>query len=261
MLIPFNVEVVEKLKSQNKPRIANYEDIMFNEEAPGILNWLIEGWYEKINMSGLCPPPEVQAAINEYKTSLDSIQRWIDEQCLKFEPNNPDLLEPFSAIFNTYNTWATLNGEPTYKNKGFAKRLDDKGLKTVIGSGNVKFRQGVKIKEELLITDSYRYSNIKQNTSRVMDSKENQSLSVIGNSPVTIGNSKDLDSAEKRILVKNAVLKVAASNIGKLAPRLIVIDELKNVFDEQTVDDLIKILKEIGEIMEPEYQRYKAIMG
>jgi hypothetical protein len=90
-------------------------------------------------------------------------------------------------------------------------------------------------------------------------SLENRSQSVTGNSPVTIDNSKELEPAEKRILVKNAVIKVAASNIGKLAPRLIVIDELKNVFDEQTVDDLIKILKEIGEIMEPEYQRYKVV--
>lgn len=262
MLIPFNVDVVAKVKAQGKPRIPNYENILYDEEANGIFNWMVEGWY-KYKKDGLNPPLEVLAAIEEYKQSLDPIQRWIDEQCLKFEPDNKNYITPFSHIINTYNHWAINNAETTFKAKTFAKRLDDKGLRTIIGAGNQKFRIGLIIKPELLVTDSYRSPVKYSSISPCKGLTENQSLSVIGNSTsnssVTepICNDKQLqividdDMAERRKNLMQVIIRQSSMIEHKATPISAILDAMiEKGYNEAKIEKDIKALKEIGEIIE-----------
>lgn len=141
MLIPFNVNIVERLKEQGKPRIPNYEDVLIREEASGILNWLIEGWYEKIKKGGLCPPSEVQAAVDEYKKDQDVVQRWIDDEC----DVKKGYASYFAALYNRYDKWAEDNGEPKMSRKEFGKNLTEKGFSGENGDKNKAIRIGIKL--------------------------------------------------------------------------------------------------------------------
>jgi hypothetical protein len=194
---------------------------------------------------------------------MDPIQRWIDEQCIAYEPGNEFIRESFSALINTYNHWAVNNGEITFKNKAFAKRLDDKGLRTIKGTDNVKFRSGVKINPELLMTDNYLISRKSDIINACKGHTENESLSVIGNS---IGNSSvidikdneeslqivnDDDQATRRKHLIEVILFQSSQIEHNAAPLPAILDAMKaKGYSEAKVERDIKALKEIGEIME-----------
>jgi putative DNA primase/helicase len=265
MMIPFTVNVVEQLKKQGKPRIPNYENYLFNHEANGIFNWMVQGWttYQK---EGLNPPTEVESAIKDYKTAMDSLQRWGDECCEKWEPGNDGIRESFSNISNSYNQWAAQNGEQTLKAKALAKRLDDKGFRTIKGAHNVKFRIGIKISPGLPVTDSYSNS-IKLNVIEACKGKlENESLSVTGNltsnlsvtepiineESLQIVKDDDLAESAKRRKILMEVIREQSSQIEhKAAPLPAILDAMKNKgYSEAKIEKDIKALREIGEIQE-----------
>lgn len=272
MLIPFNVDVVAKVKAQGKPRISNYENILFDEEAPGIFNWMVEGWY-KYKKEGLNPPPEVLAAVEEYKSSLDPIQRWMEEECLKFEPHNKNYKTLFSSIISSYNSWAERNAETMFKAKTFGKRLDDKGFERFVGTDNKKFRIGILLNPELPITDNYPYTHKFNSITPCKEDTEKQSLSVIGNSN---GNSsviptnnndeslqivKDSDLAEvaeRRKILMQIIIDQSNKIEHKASPLPAIIDAMKNKgYSEEKTERDIKYLKEIGEISEhPKYPEF-----
>lgn len=264
MMIPFTVNVVEKLKKMGKPRISNYENYLFDREAAGIFAWMVQGWqlYQK---EGLNPPDEVLAAIKDYKTSMDSIQKWLDEEASLFEPGNEEIRETFSILFSRYNAWAAQNGEQTYKNKTFGKRLDDKGLRTIKGTGNVKFRIGVKIKPELLVTDSYPNTRKFDMITPCKGDMENPSLSVTGNfssnSSVTIPKNDveslqieldDLTESSKRRKILLEIIREQSAQVEyNAAPLPAIVDAMKSKgYSEGRVEKDLKALKEIGEIQE-----------
>ena len=72
-LIPFNYQI------QAEERVNNYQEILLNE-APGIINWLIEG-YNKYKKEGLTAPSCVLSATNEYKNEEDMILSFVEDCC------------------------------------------------------------------------------------------------------------------------------------------------------------------------------------
>jgi P4 family phage/plasmid primase-like protien len=271
LMIPFTVNVVDKLKKLGKPRIPNYENFLYEREAEGIFNWIVQGWTAYKN-EGLNPPAEVLAAIDDYKKSMDPLQKWIDEECIAYEPGNDNIRESFSNIYNTYNHWAGLNGETTFKAKALAKRLDDKGLRTIKGSHNVKFRIGILINPELLVTDSYSKSTKLDIINACKGHTENESLSVTGNptsnlsvtdpivndEPLQIVNDDDQATRRKHLI--EVILLQSAQIEHNAAPLPAILDAMKaKGYSESKVERDIKALKEIGEIMEhPKLQGFNS---
>lgn len=96
-------------------------------EAPGILNWMLDGCREWQRV-GLGMPEAVQAATGEYRESSDLIGRWISERCIvtpKAEGTIKDLYEDFCE-------WTNEEGidRPPIKRK-FSEALGEKGFKKV----------------------------------------------------------------------------------------------------------------------------------
>lgn len=84
------------------------------DEWPAILAWMIEGclaWQRE----GLTPPASVRAASEEYFSEEDAIGRWL-EDCCELDDEGRALT---SSLFESWRTWAHLNGEYP----GTAKRL------------------------------------------------------------------------------------------------------------------------------------------
>ena len=70
-------------------------------EWPGILRWMINGclaW----QASGLTPPPDVKAAVNDYFARQDATARWLDECCDLY----PTASTQPRDLLASYNAWA-----------------------------------------------------------------------------------------------------------------------------------------------------------
>ena len=75
-------------------------------EAPGILNWLIEG-AKRYLVEGLVTPPEVKAATKEYRDEMDKVGPFIDA-CVREAPGQHVRAR---SMYHAYESWALANGE------------------------------------------------------------------------------------------------------------------------------------------------------
>ena len=76
-----------------------------NEELPGILNWAIQGcldWQEQ----GLNPPQIVLDQISAYKTEMDSIAQFVDQEC----DLDPEAKFGASKMYDEYKNWCISMG-------------------------------------------------------------------------------------------------------------------------------------------------------
>jgi len=116
-LIPFDVIVPP---DRRNPALT--EEL--KAEWPGILKWAIEGCLTWQN-GGLCTPPKVAEATNEYIESEDVIQKWIDECCTK----SVESWVAVSALFGSWRSWATEAQEYIGSQRRFSQALIERGFK------------------------------------------------------------------------------------------------------------------------------------
>src|SRR4051794_12229116 len=74
-------------------------------EAPGILNWLLEGcrlW----RAEGLCEPACVQAATADYRFASDALAEFLEDRCFVAQGISVGGQE----LFGAYQTWEAARG-------------------------------------------------------------------------------------------------------------------------------------------------------
>ena len=113
-------------------------------EASGILNWLIAGcllWQKE----GLKPPPEIEAAVADYRSEEDMLADFVSECVSLNEPPRTTLLH--SELFRKYEDWAENAGVryPLSK-RGLTKALRERGWRGDDRSGQAKW-YGVRLRE------------------------------------------------------------------------------------------------------------------
>jgi putative DNA primase/helicase len=109
-------------------------DDKLNDEWPGIVNWLVQG-YREWKEKGLNPPASVQAATQEYKRENDNVALWLDERC----EVNPATSLPATEGYLDFREYLTKSGEvdraiPSMRvwgtlmaEKGFQKKRTSRG--------------------------------------------------------------------------------------------------------------------------------------
>lgn len=108
-------------------------------EAPGILNWLVQGcllWQKE----GLLAPERVVAAVSDYRKEEDTLGDFIEECTAQ------DLCGSVahSSLFKKYQEWATENGMRfQVTKKALAKQLREKGWKDLRTTNSFCNWQGV----------------------------------------------------------------------------------------------------------------------
>jgi putative DNA primase/helicase len=118
-LIPFDVRIPS---GQEKKR---YEIIgAFEEEAPGILGWLVEGAYEWYR-NGLNPPEKVRAAVQNYREEMDELAAFFEENCILVK----EARAKTSELYKAYTEWVEKTGEKPLSKKAFSGQLALKGCK------------------------------------------------------------------------------------------------------------------------------------
>jgi putative DNA primase/helicase len=136
-----------------KDRKPEFEKYLFNNEASGILNWLIEG-LKKYRQQGLAIPDKIKDSSQKVKDSSD----WLSEfwgETLTTE-TKPGYLEEntrirASQVYDLYKRWASANGIVVLPSSKaiplFTKRVEDLGL-IAPKPGNVRWYIGVRTKDE-----------------------------------------------------------------------------------------------------------------
>ncbi|OLS46005.1 hypothetical protein BV509_17680 [Rhodovulum sulfidophilum] len=116
LLVPFDVQIPE---DRRDPDLAN----KLWEEAPGILNWLIEGLTDFLE-GGLRPPDRVLEATAEYREESDPVGAFLTESAIVTGAEadfiySRDLIEAF-------NFWLEDRGETRWGGRTVSLRLKQK---------------------------------------------------------------------------------------------------------------------------------------
>jgi putative DNA primase/helicase len=135
-LLPFTVTIsphkVEK----------DFRERRLIPELPGILNWAIEGLRAYLHAGGLCPPPAVRIATDEYQQDMDVVRQWIDDRCIL----DPQATVPTGIAYDDYVRWALEEIGWAFKKLTFRRNLKDRGFGAGTGTGGQRLIRGLRLK-------------------------------------------------------------------------------------------------------------------
>ncbi|MFC1491825.1 phage/plasmid primase, P4 family [Nitrospinota bacterium] len=92
-------------------------------ELPGILNFALQGaldWQEK----GLAEPSIITRAVEGYRSEMDLLGAWINEECITQEK----LKGRAQELFNSFTEWAKENGEREMSVRTFGPKMEERGF-------------------------------------------------------------------------------------------------------------------------------------
>ena len=115
-LIPFRVTFAPAEQDEALPE-------KLQDEAPGILAWMLEGcqlWQSE----GLEPPEAVQEATQSYRSEMDVLGSFIDECTVE----NVNATAKASRLYNVYKDWAERTGERVETQRSFGLRMTERGV-------------------------------------------------------------------------------------------------------------------------------------
>ena len=109
-------------------------------EAPGILNWLVDGALAYLN-GGLKPPREVIEATAAYQEEMDPVGAFVG-MCVKTVlPAVGDaapVFVPARALYKAFVAWCYVNERQAWKEKSFSTAMTEKGFE------KEKHREGIR---------------------------------------------------------------------------------------------------------------------
>ena len=134
-LIPFIVTIPE---DKQRPQEVMWKE--FRRENSGILNWALEGWKD-FQSNGLVVPEAVSQATSEYKSESNTLETFINENCI----TNSEIKIHTTKLFQLYKNWAKENNETDQirSSRGMIKLLREQGFEVEAGSQNKHFVIGL----------------------------------------------------------------------------------------------------------------------
>jgi putative DNA primase/helicase len=119
LLVPFTVTIPEAKRDTKLLE-------KLRKELPGILAWAVRGcldWKEQ----GLMPPAEVQNATASYKSEMDTVESFLNDQCVIASKEKVKVTDLFTAFIH----WCGKNGQQSRLNRNdFSTRLKNRGYKS-----------------------------------------------------------------------------------------------------------------------------------
>lgn len=113
------------------------------KEAPQILGWLIQG-FKKYQSEGLESPSEILDENKNYRSEMDIVQRWINDNC----EVDTQYTAKADELYSNFMTYVTVNNEFKISSTIFGRNLGKKFEKRRTGSGNIYV--GLKLRKESL---------------------------------------------------------------------------------------------------------------
>lgn len=115
MIVPFNVQIP---KAERDPLIVQ----RMMAEAPGIMNWLIEGARSYLE-AGLSPPAEVSKATDELRHDADPYGKFLDDACLVTGDQNDSISA--RELMLCFQFWQMRRGETPFKDRTVSVNMKD----------------------------------------------------------------------------------------------------------------------------------------
>lgn len=119
-MVPWDVQIPKE------ERVRDLDKMLLEEEASGILNWMLEGW-EIYADQGLVRPEAVVAATEDYQISSDPLALWAAD-CLEFFPDlhNTDIFATGKQLRASYEWWCQEAPEEPINKRQFGVRLKER---------------------------------------------------------------------------------------------------------------------------------------
>ena len=115
-LIPFTLEFTGEKADKELPD-------KLRAELPGILAWAVQGclaWQAE----GLRPPSAVTEATSSYRSEMDVLGRFFDEECVVAD----HVWTKPTPLYEGYSRWASRNNEPMLSQTDFGVQLRERGF-------------------------------------------------------------------------------------------------------------------------------------
>lgn len=139
-LIPFVHEVPEDQV------VEGLERILVEENGPAILAWIVEGAVA-YTRQGINPPPEVTEATRQYSKDVDTVARFLEDEC-SITPNPEPGFSPSttaSATKAAYDKYCLDAGDTPLKGRNLSTQLAKHGLVIGRGVGGVRVYHGLQL--------------------------------------------------------------------------------------------------------------------
>ena len=116
-LLPFNLNVADEKQDKQLGE-------KFKAEAPGILNWMLDGfsWYYEKKALPYCPL--VTEHTEEYRQEMDTIGQFITDCC----DSNPEFDVRSTVLYEAYSKWCKFSGLGAFSHPKFSLELKRKGI-------------------------------------------------------------------------------------------------------------------------------------
>jgi len=132
-------------------------DAKLRAEAPGILNWAIEGlsdWlHERLN-----EPMCIRRAVQTYKGESDPITLWMEERC---EVGHKAGREELSVLYDDYEAWSEKNSLNAIPSRAFSANLTTRQMKSDRQGGKT-FKVGISFKDGVTPEISLKKNSLQQ---------------------------------------------------------------------------------------------------
>lgn len=114
-IVPFEATFAEEQRDKSL-------NATLQAERDGILRWAIEGWFDGVE-NGWHTPPKVMALVKHYRKELDTLQQFIEDQCVIERVASVAA----SDLYQAYETWCHEAAEPAISMTLFGKKLSELG--------------------------------------------------------------------------------------------------------------------------------------
>ncbi len=116
-------------------------------EADGILRWMVQGCLDWQRI-GLAPPHKVRAATAEYRSEMDVLASFVEECCVLVDESVSRVIGTrpkvrVSDFYKAYHRWCEENAERPLSKNAVSRRLADRGIQSVKGTGGVRYWLGI----------------------------------------------------------------------------------------------------------------------
>lgn len=104
-------------------RVRGYEDVLYGEEAAGILAWCVRGLHDYLERDGLVVPSAVSGATQNYRDEMDILKPFLEIRCEQGEGH----VEMAGTLYNAYVKFCETSAIRPVTQHTFGRRLRNHG--------------------------------------------------------------------------------------------------------------------------------------
>ena len=146
LLIPFTAQFYDK-NDPDAPENGPFKDKLLitrlKNELPGILAWAVKGCLDW-QKNGLNPPEIVREATQEYRSEMDVLGTYLEENTIKASMATISC----KSLYENYKNWCQENGNAPYSKNKFGRRLYERHITKGTTPRGEKAYVGIKLREE-----------------------------------------------------------------------------------------------------------------